>query len=580
MGLFSSSSSEPTSSGTTSSNENAVEISGTPGLSNTPEIIARDGDGSATKVIPAKAGRNKEYKNLFNRLDVSSSGEVTFDDFKEALKELEHPISGNEQLVESVFESFDHNKDHKITFEEFKSYLAITDNQIEKGFNVIDSDHDGRFSREDFKEYFYNRLHLHPTDQDVDQLFYQMDSHHDGFVTYDEFREFLILMPRLNGSRIRTAFNYIVEELDISSDGDVTLINQFLNGFGFFLAGGLSGVVSRTCTAPFDRIKVFLIARTDLTSTVLHSRREIANQIAKGTVRTKMQQARKALHLLSMSYEATEALEHPKKVRSPIIQAARTIWKQGGFKAFYVGNGLNVVKVFPESAMKFGSFEAAKRFFARIEGVDDTAKLSKGSNYLAGGFGGVCAQFTVYPIDTLKFRLQCSNLDSNLKGNALLFHTAKTMYKDGGLRMFYRGIFVGVSGIFPYAALDLGTFTSIKNWLVKRESLKYGVKEEDIKLPNYMVLSLGAFSGSFGATVVYPINLLRTRLQAQGTYAHPYTYDGFNDVLRKTIAREGYGGLFKGLTPNLAKVAPAVSISYFMYENLKIMFGLDNQVRG
>ena len=93
-----------------------------------------------------------------------------------------------------------------------------------------------------------------------------------------------------------------------------------------------------------------------------------------------------------------------------------------------------------------------------------------------------------------------------------------------------------------------------------------------------MVLSLGALSGTFGATVVYPINLLRTRLQAQGTYAHPYTYNGFSDVLSKTIAREGYPGLFKGLLPNLAKVAPAVSISYFMYENLKYFLRLDNSI--
>lgn len=114
--------------------------------------------------------------------------------------------------------------------------------------------------------------------------------------------------------------------------------------------------------------------------------------------------------------------------------------------------------------------------------------------------------------------------------------------------------------------------------MIKREARRSGLSEDEVKLPNYIVLSLGALSGSFGATVVYPINSLRTRLQAQGTYAHPYTYTGFFDVFRKTIAREGYPGLYKGLVPNLAKVAPAVSISYFVYENLKNLFGLHNQV--
>lgn len=86
---------------------------------------------------------------------------------------------------------------------------------------------------------------------------------------------------------------------------------------------------------------------------------------------------------------------------------------------------------------------------------------------------------------------------------------------------------------------------------------------------------MGAFSGTVGATLVYPINLLRTRLQAQGTYAHPHTYNGFSDVLKKTIQREGYQGLFKGLVPNLAKVCPAVSISYLCYENLKRLMKLE-----
>lgn len=310
----------------------------------------------------------------------------------------------------------------------------------------------------------------------------------------------------------------------------------------------------------------------------MHNKKELAKQVETGASRQAIEKARNKL--IQSEREARHQAGKPqhKTIRSPMIQAIRTLWKQGGFRAFYVGNGLNVIKVFPESAMKFGSFEAAKRLFARIEGVDDTSKLSKLSTYLAGGMGGVAAQFTVYPIDTLKFRVQCSNLDSLLKGNKLLIQQAKDMFKEGGLRIFYRGIFVGLSGMFPYAALDLGTFSTIKTLLVKREAKKLGISEENVRLPNYMVLSLGAISGTFGATVVYPINLLRTRLQAQGTYAHPHRYKGFKDVFQRTVAREGVPGLFKGLVPNLAKVAPAVSISYFMYENLKNLMGLDNKL--
>lgn len=534
---------------------------------------------SFTSIASSEADRipttPNDYRLLFKKLDIQHNGEINIQDFKRALKELNHPISDKPELIEKIFSSFDSNQDKIIDFNDFKLYLTTTDDQILKGFNKIDQDNDGKLNKADFIHYLKKSLNLSPSNDNIERIFKQIDYKNDGYITYDEFRDFLILMPRLHGSRIKTVLTYIVEELDISSDGDVTLINHFLNGFGFFLAGGLSGVVSRTCTAPFDRIKIFLIARTDLSSTVLHSKKEIARQIANGASHKIIEEARKKV-VAAEKAAAKQAAEHPKTIRSPIIQAARTLWKQGGFRAFYVGNGLNVLKVFPESAMKFGSFEATKRFLAKLEGIDDTTKLSKASTYLSGGVGGVVAQFAVYPIDTLKFRLQCSNLDSSVKGNALLIKTAKDMFREGGAKMFYRGIFVGTGGIFPYAALDLGTFSTIKNWLIKRESKKLNISEENIKLPNYMVLSLGAFSGTFGATVVYPINLLRTRLQAQGTYAHPYRYDGFVDVLQKTIAREGYPGLFKGLVPNLAKVAPAVSISYFMYENLKNLFDLDS----
>lgn len=520
-----------------------------------------------------------DYQTLFDKLDIEQRGQITFLEFKNAVRTLNHPVGRNADLLEQVFHSFDSNHDNIIDFDDFKLYFTTTDDQILKGFNKIDLDSDGKLTRADFINYLKKTLNLSPTDHLIDEVFSKIDHNCHGYITYDEFRDFLLLMPRLHGSRIKTAYTYLAEELDLSADGDVTLINSFISGFGFFLAGGLAGVVSRTCTAPFDRIKVFLIARTDLSSTIMHNKKELAKQVESGASTQAIEKARQKLLQSQREARISQAEKpHHKTIRSPMIQAIRTLWKQGGFRAFYVGNGLNVMKVFPESAMKFGSFEAAKRIFARVEGVDDTSKLSKISTYLAGGLGGVAAQFTVYPIDTLKFRVQCSNLESLLKGNQLLILQAKQMYKEGGLRIFYRGIFVGLSGMFPYAALDLGTFSTIKTLLVKREAKKLGVPEDDVRLPNYMVLSLGAISGTFGATVVYPINLLRTRLQAQGTYAHPHRYKGFKDVFQKTVAREGVPGLFKGLVPNLAKVAPAVSISYFMYENLKNLMHLDNKL--
>jgi len=509
--------------------------------------------------------QEQRLKNLYKTIDIYGTGKVDLPTLTDAFNKSQHPLKNAPDAIESLFNLLDSNKDNFIDYNEFKSYIQKAELQISEGFQKLDKDKDGKIAPKDLNTYLMLKAakgQSNNLNEDVESLkdfqnFIKLlqddnDDSQKTYITYDQWRNFLLFVPRLNGSRLRTAYEFLNNnDVDLNSEGDVTVSNEVLKGLGFFLAGGLSGVVSRTCTAPFDRIKVFLIARTDLSSTLLHKRIELAKKLRPNEI----------------------PLD---KIKSPLIKAATTLYRQGGLRAFYVGNGLNVAKVFPESAMKFGSFEMAKRLMSQLEGVSDTSHLSRFSTYIAGGLGGVVSQFTVYPIDTLKYRVQCAPLDHKAtKGKSLLLETAKQMYKEGGLKLFYRGVFVGVTGIFPYAALDLGTFSAMKKWYINKEAKRQNCSTDDITMSNFIVLPMGAFSGTIGATVVYPINLLRTRLQAQGTYAHPYRYNGFKDVLTQTIQREGYPGLFKGLVPNLAKVCPAVSISYLMYENLKRFMSLE-----
>jgi solute carrier family 25 phosphate transporter 23/24/25/41 len=179
------------------------------------------------------------------------------------------------------------------------------------------------------------------------------------------------------------------------------------------------------------------------------------------------------------------------------------------------------------------------------------------------------SQFAVYPIDTLKFRMQCETVSGGLRGNRLILDTAKKMWRQGGMHAYYRGLPMGIVGIFPYAALDLGTFEYLKRALAVRNAQIRGCHEADAQPGGFATAAIGGFSGAFGASMVYPLNLLRTRLQSQGTVLHPRTYTGIMDVTRQTIKGEGVRGLFKGLTPNLLKVVPAVSITYVVYDKSK-----------
>lgn len=159
--------------------------------------------------------------------------------------------------------------------------------------------------------------------------------------------------------------------------------------------------------------------------------------------------------------------------------------------------------------------------------------------------------------------MQNDTVAGGLRGNALIMATARKMWARNGIRSFYRGLTMGLVGMFPYAAIDLGTFEYLKKTLAARRARLYGGHAEDAMQGSFTTAIIGGFSGAIGASAVYPVNLLRTRLQAQGTATHPRTYTGIVDVTRQTIKGEGFRGLFKGLTPNLLKVVPAVSIVRF-----------------
>lgn len=145
--------------------------------------------------------------------------------------------------------------------------------------------------------------------------------------------------------------------------------------------------------------------------------------------------------------------------------------------------------------------------------------------------------------------------------------TVRNIYAKGGARAFYRGLPAGLLGVFPYSAIDMSTFEGAKLAYLKATRRK--------DLPVHATLMIGSFSGTVGAVTVYPVNLIRTRLQASGTPAHPFVYHGFFDAFRQTYRHEGLRGFYGGLGPTLAKVIPAVSISYTVYERSKKGFGIE-----
>jgi len=93
------------------------------------------------------------------------------------------------------------------------------------------------------------------------------------------------------------------------------------------------------------------------------------------------------------------------------------------------------------------------------------------------------------------------------------------MWAHDGFRAYYRGLTLGLLGIVPYSAIDLGCFEAQKRAYKKARMKTKDCSYEDAEpgvllqrtqliLGNLVVLCMGAISGSIGASIVFPINLL------------------------------------------------------------------------
>ena len=85
-------------------------------------------------------------------------------------------------------------------------------------------------------------------------------------------------------------------------------------------------------------------------------------------------------------------------------------------------------------------------------------------------------------------------------------------------------------------------------------------------------LAAGALAGTLGKLVVFPLDVVKRRMQAQtqrrdaryGEARAPYT--GTLDALRSIAREEGAQGLFKGLAPSLLKAGAAAALTFLVYE--------------
>ena len=189
--------------------------------------------------------------------------------------------------------------------------------------------------------------------------------------------------------------------------------------------------------------------------------------------------------------------------KQTIVECLRNMLKEGGFQGLWRGNGINVLKIAPESAIKFAAYEQIKRF---IKGNSDQP-LGIYERFLSGSIAGGISQSAIYPLEVLKTRLA---LRTTGQYNGIL-DAAYKIYSHEGLLSFYRGYIPNILGILPYAGIDLAVYETLKK--------KYLQTHHSDEQPSfYLLLACGSASSTLGQVCSYPFALIRTRLQAKGNY--------------------------------------------------------------
>lgn len=269
-----------------------------------------------------------------------------------------------------------------------------------------------------------------------------------------------------------------------------------------FTAGGVSGAIAKTCTAPIERVK--LIIQT-----------QDANPLIKSG-------------------------EVPRY--TGIGNCFSRVYSEQGFAAFWRGNLTNVIRYFPTQAFNFAFKDTIKAVFPKTNPKENFGMFFL-VNLASGGLAGAGSLCIVYPLDYARTRL-ASDVGSGQKSfNGLMDCLVKTAKGPSGIMGLYNGFGVSVAGIIPYRGVYFGLHDSLAGINpYQKDKTVFGL------LSKFSVAQFAAIAAGYAS---YPFDTIRRRLQMQSEKPKDqWLYKGTVDCFYKIMREEGTSAMFKGAGAN------------------------------
>ncbi|KAK4348957.1 hypothetical protein RND71_031712 [Anisodus tanguticus] len=258
-----------------------------------------------------------------------------------------------------------------------------------------------------------------------------------------------------------------------------------------------------------------------------------------------------------------------------LLELIKTIAVTQGLRGFWKGNLVNILRTAPFKAVNFCAFDTYRKQLLRLSGNEETTNVER---FVAGAAAGVTATVMCLPLDTVRTKLVARG------GEALggVVGAFQHVIRTEGFFSLYKGLVPSILSMAPAAAVFYGVYDILKSAYLHspegKKRIQY-MKQQGAELNVFDQLELGpmrtllhgAIAGACAEAATYPFEVIRRQLQLQGRASKLSSLA----TCAKIIEHGGVPALYAGLIPSLLQVLPSASISYFVYEFMKIVLKVE-----
>ncbi|PIN11723.1 putative mitochondrial carrier protein [Handroanthus impetiginosus] len=267
------------------------------------------------------------------------------------------------------------------------------------------------------------------------------------------------------------------------------------------------------------------------------------------------------------------------------LQLLRAVWATDGLAGFYRGITPGLVGSLATGATYFGVIESTKKWMEESNPSLD----GHWAHFISGAIGDTLGSFIYVPCEVMKQRMQVQGSKKYWtsvmvkEGSSAkhgmhvygyysgMFHAGCSIWKEQGLKGLYAGYWSTLARDVPFAGLMVTFYEAFKNMA------QYG-KQKLFRNSNLHMNSsfegflLGGLAGGLSAYLTTPLDVVKTRLQVQGTATR---YNGWMDAFHRIWLAEGVKGMFRGGIPRIMWYIPASALTFmaveFLREHHKVM---------